>query len=147
MVNSVLPILSPLPKILNQSPMKAPCIFVLEPDDNVRPALKHNLQHWGYQVIMAIDEEDAMQRIQGGQKHFDLILLNQSGRSLDDMMAIGQQIRQNTERDSQTPIVVMAERYGADLEGQNIRVGDSEYVTYLEDGEQLKSILQQLCPI
>jgi CheY-like chemotaxis protein len=133
--------------MLNQPTTKAPCIFVVEPDDDVRPALKHNLHHWGYEVVMAIDEEDALQRIQAGQTHFDLILLNQSGRSLDEMRAIGQQIRQSTERDSQTPIVVLAERYGADLEGQDIQVGDHEYVTYLEDGEQLKRILQQVCPI
>lgn len=139
--------LSLLPKMLDQPTTKAPCIFVLEPDDDVRPALKHNLQHWGYNVVMAIDEEDVSQRIQAGQNRFDLILLNQSNRSLDEMMAIGQQIRQSTERDSQTPIVVLAERYGADLEGQDIQVGDHEYVTYLEDGEQLKRILQQVCPV
>jgi CheY-like chemotaxis protein len=139
--------LSPLPKMLNQPTTKAPCIFVLEPDDDVRPALKHNLQHWGYNVVMAIDEEDVSQRIQAGQNHFDLILLNQSNRSLDQMLAIGQQIRQSTERDSQTPIVIMAERYGADLEGQDMQMGDQAYVTYLEDGEQLKRILQQVCPV
>ena len=139
--------LSPSPKMLEQPTTKAPCIFVLEPDDDVRPALKHNLQHWGYNVVMAIDEEDVSQRIQAGQNRFDLILLDQSNRSLDQMMAIGQQIRQSTERDSQTPIVVLAERYGADLEGQDIQVGDQEYVTYLEDGEQLKRILQQACPV
>jgi CheY-like chemotaxis protein len=133
--------------MLDQPTTKAPCIFVLEPDDDVRPALKHNLQHWGYNVVMAIDEEDVSQRIQAGQNHFDLILLNQSNRSLDQMMAIGQQIRQSTERDSQTPIVVLAERYGADLEGQDMQVGDQAYVTYLEDGEQLKRILQQVCPV
>lgn len=133
--------------MLDQQPLKVPCIFVLEPDDNVRPALKHNLQLWGYQVIMAINEEDAMQRIQAGQKSFDLILLNQTDRSLDELMAIGQQIRQTIGLDNQIPVLMMAEHYGADLEGQNIQVGDNEYVTYLEDGEQLKSILRQLCPI
>lgn len=139
--------LSLLPKMLDQPSSKAPCIFVLEPDDNVRPALRHNLQHWGYKVIMAIDEEDAIQRIQAGQKAFDLILLNQSNQSINETMAIGQQLRQATERGSQTPIVIMAERYGTDLEGQNVQVNDNEYVTYLEDGEQLKRILKQLCPI
>ena len=133
--------------MLEQPTTKAPCIFVLEPDDDVRPALKHNLQHWGYNVVMAIDEEDVSQRIQAGQNRFDLILLDQSNRSLDQMMAIGQQIRQSTERDSQTPIVVLAERYGADLEGQDMQMGDQAYVTYLEDGEQLKRILQQVCPV
>src|SRR4028118_206886 len=39
-------------------------------------------------------------------------------------------------RDSNTPIVVMAERYGEDMEGKDVKVGESEYVTYLEDGKQ-----------
>ena len=97
--------------------------------------------------MTALDEEDAIERIRGGQTHVDLILLNQSNQSIDEMLAIGQQIRQSTERDSQTPIVVLAERYGADLEGQDIQVGDHEYLTDLEDGEQLKRILQQVCPV
>jgi len=133
--------------MLGQSQSKAPCIFVLEPDDNVRPALKRNLQHWGYQVIMAIDEEDAIQRIQGGQTSFDLILLNQSDRSIDEMMAIGRQLCQSIERDSQIPIIIMSERYGVDLEGQDIPVSDNEFVTYLEDGEQLKHLLHRVARV
>ncbi|UBF30438.1 hypothetical protein K9N68_35165 (plasmid) [Kovacikia minuta CCNUW1] len=133
--------------MLDQPPTEAPCIFVLEPDDDVRPALRDNLHHWGYQVIIAIDEEDALQRAQGGRKPFNLILLSQSGQSIDELMAIGRSIRQSTEMGSQTPILVMADDYGADLEGRDIQIGEHEYVTYLEDGEQLKGILQQLCPL
>ncbi|GAB4386125.1 MAG: hypothetical protein Kow00121_52100 [Elainellaceae cyanobacterium] len=126
---------------------RIPCIFVLEPDDQVRPLLKHNLETWGYQTIVALDEADAIQRSRGGCEPFDLILLNQDSKSIDELMAIGRQIRQSTELDSRAPIIVMAERYGVDLEGQDIQVGDNEYVTYLEDGQQLKVILQRLCPV
>ncbi|MBD2468885.1 hypothetical protein [Nostoc sp. FACHB-145] len=132
---------------MNQLPTTSPCIFVVEPDDDVRPVLKHNLQNWGYEVIMALDEEDAIQRIQGGRDRFDLILLNQTGKSIDELIVFGQQIRQSTQLDSRTPIIIMAEKYGEDLEGQNIQMGENEYVTYLEDGQQLKNILQQLCPV
>lgn len=132
---------------MNQPLTVAPCVFVFEPDDDVRPVLKHNLQHWGYVVIMAIDTEDVMQRIEGGQERFDLILLNQDSQLIDELMAIGRQIRQSANQESHTPILIMAEQYGTDLEGQDIQVGDNEYVTYLEDGEQLKSILQRLCPV
>lgn len=132
---------------MNQIPTTSPCIFVLEPDDDVRPALKHNLQNWGYKVIMALDKEDAIQRTQGGRDRFDLILLNQGDCSIDEMMAIGQQIRQNTELDSRAPIIIIAEKYGEDLEGQDIQIGNNEYVTYLEDGQQLKNILHRLCPV
>ncbi len=122
-------------------------IFVLEPDDQVRPVLKYNLQNWGYEVVIALDEVDALQRVQGGRDRFDLILINQIGQSIDQLIAIGQQIRQNTALDSGTPIIIIAEEYGEDLEGQNIQVGNNEYVSYLEDGQQLKVILEQLCPV
>lgn len=127
--------------------MTSPCIFVFEPDDDVRSILKDNLQNWGYQAIIALDETDAIQRTQGGREHFDLILLNQTGQSLDELIALGQQIRKSTALDNRAPIIIMAEQYGEDLEGQDIQVGDNEYVSYLEDGQQLKVILQRLCPV
>ncbi|MEP0872074.1 hypothetical protein NDA01_19850 [Trichocoleus desertorum AS-A10] len=122
-------------------------IFVFEPDDEVRPLLKQNLQAWGYQVTLAIDEADALQRVQGGRDRFDLILLNQYNQSIEHSIAIGQQIRQHTVLDSRAPIVILAERYGPDLEGQDMQVGDNEYVSYLEDGQQLRLMLQRLCPV
>ena len=62
-------------------------------------------------------------------------------------MNLGRRIRQGAQLPSNTPIVVMAERYGEDMEGKDIKVGESDYVTYLEDGEQLMNLLQRLCPI
>ncbi|MBD2096352.1 response regulator transcription factor [Trichocoleus sp. FACHB-591] len=125
----------------------SPRIFVLEPDDEVRPLLKQNLQMWGYQVTLAIDEADALQRVEGGRDRFELILLNQYKHSIEHCIAIGQQIRQHTVLDSRAPIVILAERYGPDLEGQDMQVGANEYVSYLEDGQQLQLILQRLCPV
>ncbi|MDZ8183719.1 MAG: hypothetical protein RMX96_02505 [Nostoc sp. ChiSLP02] len=132
---------------MNQLRTTSPCIFVVEPDDDVRPVLKYNLQTWGYEVIIAVDEEDAIQRTQRGRDRFDLILLNQDAKSIDEAIAFGAQIRQSTQLDSFIPIIIMAEKYGEDMEGQNIQVGDNEYVTYLEDGQQLKNILYRLCPM
>jgi hypothetical protein len=33
------------------------------------------------------------------------------------------------------------------MEGKDVKVGESEYVTYLEDGQQLINLLYRLCPI
>ncbi|HEY9697041.1 MAG TPA: hypothetical protein V6D10_07245 [Trichocoleus sp.] len=122
-----------------------PTIFVLEPDDEVRPVLTQNLKNWGYQVVMACNESDAMQRVQK-HRRFNLILLNQFRQSIEESRAIGQLIRKAAGLDGHTSIVIMAEQYGADLEGQDIQVGEGECVTYLEDGEQLKRLLYRLCP-
>jgi CheY-like chemotaxis protein len=125
----------------------APTILVVEPDDDVRPLLRNNLHRQGYRAIMTLDEEDAIARARGQGDRPDLILINQYRLPLDKVINIGRRIRQDAGLPSITPIVIMAERYGEDMEGKDIKVGESDYVTYLEDGEQLMNLLQRLCPI
>jgi DNA-binding response OmpR family regulator len=125
----------------------APTILVVEPDDDVRPLLRNNLHRQGYRAIMTLDEEDAIARARGDSDRPDLILINQYRQPLDKAIHIGRRIRQDAGLPSDTPIVIMAERYGEDMEGKDIKVGESDYVTYLEDGEQLINLLQRLCPV
>jgi len=33
------------------------------------------------------------------------------------------------------------------LEGKDVQVGDREYVSYPEDGQQLMDLLQKICPV
>ena len=125
----------------------APTILVVEPDNDVRPLLRTNLHRQGYRAIVTLDEEDAIARARGDSDRPDLILINQYRLSLDKVIHIGRRIRQDAGLPSDTPIVIMAERYGEDMEGKDIKVGESDYVTYLEDGEQLMNLLQRLCPV
>jgi len=125
----------------------SPRILMLEWDDDTRPLLKQNLCNQGYRVIVALEEEDAIVLARGGRKCPELILLNQVKLSIDDFINMGQRIRQGAELASSTPIVVMAEQYGEDMEGKNVKVGESEYVTYLEDAQQLMNLLHCLCPV
>ena len=122
-----------------------PTILVLEQDDETRPLLRHNLRSKGYRVVMALDEEDAIERTWGGRECPDMILLNQVKLSIDEFINIGRRIRQTAEFPVCTPIVVIAERYGADMEGKDVLVGESEYVTYPEDAQQLMNLLHRLC--
>ncbi|MBW4544973.1 MAG: hypothetical protein KME25_11085 [Symplocastrum torsivum CPER-KK1] len=132
---------------MNEKKDTPPTILMIELDDDTRPLLKQNLYNWGYRVIMALEEEDAIAIARGVRDHPDLILLNQVKLPIDEFCNMGRRIRQGAELPSSTPIVVMAERYGEDMEGKDIKVGESEYVTYLEDGEQLMNLLHRLCPI
>ena len=125
----------------------APTILMVEPDDDVRPLLRTNLHRQGYRVIMTLDEEDAIARARGNSDRPDLILINQYRLALDKVIHRGRRIRQDAGLPSDTPIVIMAERYGEDMEGKDVKVGESEYVTYLEDGEQLMNLLHRLCPV
>jgi DNA-binding response OmpR family regulator len=124
-----------------------PTILLLEQDDETRPLLKYNLRNRGYGAIVALDEEDAIARTRDGRECPDLILINQYVLPLDEVINMGRHIRQDAGLPSGTPIVIMAERYGEDMEGKDVRVSDSEYVTYLEDGEQLINLLHRLCPV
>jgi len=98
-------------------------------------------------VIVALDEEDAIARTGDGRECPDLILLSQYLLPLDEVINMGRRIRQDARFPSGTPLVVIADRYDSDMEGKDVRVSDSEYVTYLEDGEQLINLLYRICPV
>ena len=125
----------------------SPRILMLEWDDDTRPLLKQNLRACGSRVVVALEEEDEIALARGVRDRPDLILINQVDLSIDDFLNMGQRIRQGAGLSRRTPIVVMAEQYGEDMEGKDVQVSESEYVTYLEDGEQLKSLLYRLCPV
>ena len=124
-----------------------PTILLVEEDEEVRPVLSQNLRNQGYHVVVALNEADAIERTKGGSFCPDLILLNQVGRSIQEYAVMGQRICKSTGIGNHTPIIVMAEQYGADMEGKDVQVDDTEYVTYLEDGQQLMNLLHRLCPV
>ena len=119
-------------------------IFLVEEDDDTRPVLKQNLQSDGYRIALALDEEDALERISGGHVRADLVLINLVGRSPEDVLIVGRRIREHAKYDGHTPLVVLAEKYGADVEGTDVNVGGNDWITYLEDHDQLKNLLARL---
>ncbi|HVG31549.1 MAG TPA: hypothetical protein VM911_00655 [Pyrinomonadaceae bacterium] len=119
-------------------------IFLLEEDDDTRPILKKNLQRDGYRVLLALDEEDALARVSDGGGRADLFLVNLVGKTPEQALEIGRRVRQHGKYDGVTPLIVMAEKYGADLEGTDAQVGDNDWITYLEDGAQLRALLARL---
>lgn len=119
-------------------------IFLIEEDDDTRPILRKNLKNDGYRVLLALDEEDALERVNGYGANADLVLINLVGKSLEAVLAAGRRIRAHAKYDGHTPLVVMAEKYGADLEGTDVHVGANDWITYLEDHDQLKNLLTRL---
>jgi CheY-like chemotaxis protein len=118
-------------------------IFVVEEDDDTRPLLKENLERDGYRVLVALDEEDALGRVEGGV-HADLVLVNLVGKTTDEALAVGRGLREHANYDGHTPLVVMAEKYGADVEGTDVNVEGNDWVTYLEFPDQLRNLLARL---
>lgn len=128
---------------MSREPGHQPIIFLVEEDDDTRPILKHNLKTYGYRVLLALDEEDALERI-GGVGHADLLLVNLVGRTIDEVLQVGRRIREHARYDGHTPLVVMAEKFGPDVEGTDVNVGGNDWVTYLEDPYQLRNLLGRL---
>lgn len=119
-------------------------ILLVEEDDDTRLILKHNLQAEGYRVVVALDEEDALERVEGGHVQADLILLNLVGKSPAEALEAGRRIRERAKYDGHTPLVVLAEEYGPELEGTDVNAGDNDWVTYPEDHDQMRSLLSRL---
>jgi DNA-binding response OmpR family regulator len=122
-------------------------IFLIEEDDDTRPILRSNLKRYGYRVLLALDEEDALERSSGGGARADLILVNLIGKTPEESMEVAKRIRHRGEYADTTPLVVLAEKFGKELEGTDARVGDNEWITYLEDGKQLEALLARLLSV
>lgn len=95
----------------------------------------------GFRVVIAEDEDDAVERTK--RQRPDLVLVD-----LDmpptNVLSVGRRIRRRAELDEDVPIVVIASRYDEDLEGQDVKVGDHEYVTYMTDFEELENLISHL---
>ena len=117
-------------------------ILLVEEDDETRPLLKRNLERAGYRVLLALDEEDAHDRVSGGRLTADLILVNLVGVQPDEALQAGRRIRQDAELD--VSLVVMAEKYSADVEGTDVNVSGNDWITYPEDHDQLQNLLARL---
>lgn len=120
-------------------------IFLVEEDDDTRHILRENLQRAGYRVLVAVDEEDALERVTSGRVRADLVLVNLVDATDEEALAVGRRIRTCAEFDTRTPLVVMPEKYGKDVEGRDVNVRGSEWVMYLGEGpRQLESLLARL---
>ena len=124
---------------------KQTTIFLVEEDDETRVVLKQSLAGYGYRVSVALDEEDAIERISNERMNADLVLINLVGKSVEDTLVIGRRICGHGKFDGHTPLVVMAEKYGKDLEGTDVNVGGNDWIFYLgEDLDQLQNLLRRL---
>lgn len=128
----------------NGSP--TPTVFLIEEDDETRPLLKSNLQSYGYRVVVALDEADALERAGGGHVAADLVLVNLVGKSIEEALALGRRVRESARYDGRTPLVVLPESFGEEMEGRDVCVSGNDWVTYPEDALQLRDLLARLLP-
>ena len=76
-----------------------------------------------------------------------MILINQIEQTVNASLSMGKLIRRDSNLPDHTLIIIYADEFGPDLQGQDVQVGDYEYVTYPEDGEQLFSLISRVLPL
>lgn len=120
-------------------------IFLIEEDDETRRPLVDNLRRHGYRVIVALDEEDALERVGDGHVRADLVLVNLVGKSAEEALGVGRRVRTHAKYDGHTPLVIMPDKYGKDVEGTDVNVEGNDWIMYLgEEADQLQNLLARL---
>jgi DNA-binding response OmpR family regulator len=121
-------------------------IFLVEEDDDARPGLTSHIRQLGYRLLVAADMEDAVEWVSGEMViHADLVLVDLVGRTTEESLEIGRSLREHARYDGHTPLVVMAEKYGREVEGTDVNVEGNDWVMYLgEETSQLESLLARL---
>ena len=119
-------------------------ILLIEEDDDARPIIRHNLRRAGFDVLVAVDEQTALDWLEAGRARADLILVNLVGKTTEEAFAAARRVKQLNVLDGATPVVVIAEKYGDGLEGTDVRAGEGEWVTYMEDSTQLHELISRL---
>jgi CheY-like chemotaxis protein len=129
--------------VMNNGREKQPTIFLIEEDEETRRPLVSNLRGYGYRVVVAVDEEDALERVSGVDA--DLLLVNLVGKTAEEVLRVGRLVRRHARYNGRTSLVVMPERYDKALEDTEVNVGGSEWVFYLgEEPDRLRDLLARL---
>ena len=133
-----------MPEHTNPPPDARPTIFLLEEDDDVQRPLKANLRKRGYRVLLAVDLEDAFDWLSTGHIPADLVLVDLVRKFPAEALEVGRKLRAHARYDGHTPLVVLAEKFGAELAGTDDNVGGNDWVAYMEDSDQLQRLLSRL---
>jgi DNA-binding response OmpR family regulator len=130
---------------MNSGQGKQPIIFLIEEDEETRRPLVSNLRAQGYRVIVATDEEDALERVGVGGATADLVLVNLVGETAEEVLRVGRRVRRHARYDERVPLVAMPEKYEKELEGTEVNVEGHDWVYYLgEKPDQLRDLLARL---
>lgn len=121
---------------------KEPTIFLVEEDNDTRLLFNQLLKSKGYKVKLAINEADALEKAGNGIGKVDVILVDLVRKPTGEMFKAGRSIREKGRLN--VPVIVIAGEYQDERQGTSVKVGEDEYVVYLEDSTELFDLLSNL---
>lgn len=110
------------------------------------PLLTKHLRSRGYRLLVAADLEDAREWM-GGEVLIpaDLVLINLMRKMPEEIVRLGRELREHSRYDGHTPLVVLPEKFPAELQGRDEKVGKNDWICYFDDdSEQLVALLAHL---
>lgn len=120
-------------------------ILFVEDEEELRREMRRFLEGLGYQILMAEQEKDALEVVQGWSSPIDLILINQRMIS-DEALTVGRRIRDLGEISEQVPVVVIPYEFSNGKEGTDQCVGGNDHKSYMTSTAQLGNLLQRFAP-
>lgn len=117
-------------------------ILLVEDDQEIREYMKRFLEDLGYQVALAINEQDSLS-LTSDPACVQLILMNQKMVS-DDALAAGRRIRKQVNVSSSAPVVVLPFEFRKEMEGTDENMGGRDYKSYMTSEQQLEDLLAGL---
>jgi two-component system cell cycle response regulator DivK len=118
----------------------SPTVLVVEDFEDNRFMMRRLLEMSGYQVVEAVNGEQAVEA--AVRERPDLILMDLSLPKLDGLAAT-RRIRQH-EGLARTPIVAVSAHDTTDFHADALAAGCNEYVTKPIDFDQLEALLEKL---
>jgi CheY-like chemotaxis protein len=117
-------------------------ILLVEDDQETREYMKRFLEDLGYEVALAINEQDSLSLI-NDPASVHLILMNQRMVS-DDALAAGRRIRKQVIVSSSAPVIVLPFEFRKEMEGTDENMGGRDYKSYMTSEQQLEDLLAGL---
>ena len=118
-------------------------ILLVEDDQEIREYMKRFLEDLGYEVALAINEQDSLNLIDDPPASVQLILMNQRMVS-DDALAAGRRIRKHVNISSSVPVIVLPLEFRKEMEGTDENMGGRDYKSYMTSEHQLENLLAGL---
>ena len=116
-------------------------ILLVEDDQEIREYMKRFLEDLGYEVALAINEQDSLSL--NGPTSVQLILMNQRMVS-DDALAAGRRIRKQLNVSSSASVIVLPFEFRKEMEGRDVNMGGRDYKSYMTSEQQLEDLLSGL---
>jgi len=122
-----------------------PTIFLVEEDDDARLIFAKELRGFGYRLLVSADLEDAQEWLNGnGHIKADLFLINLVGKTAEEALSVGRELRELGKCDEDTPLVVIPEDFAEGVKATNVHVSGNDWICNYDDSGQLQTLLGRL---